>query len=226
MLKIGFGFQVSGFSNRSGFIQTALKRDRINVTFKYKFHFYKNEITPIMIKSFPKIPEKVRLQKLIPPKGKVRMVLDTDTYNEIDDQFAVVYSLLSPEKLDVEAIYAAPFFNEKSDSPGDGMEKSYKEILRLLKKMERTSDNFVFRGSENFLSGYENPRKSPAATDLIKKAMLQKEKPLYVAAIGAISYEINLYKFVLPERQIYYSPWQRPENYIIPNMFPEGEPQC
>ena len=40
------------------------------------------------------------------------MVLDTDTYNEIDDHFAVVYSLMSPEKLDVEAIYAAPIFRD------------------------------------------------------------------------------------------------------------------
>ena len=60
------------------------------------------------------------------------MVLDTDTYNEIDDQFAVVYSLISPEKLDVEAIYAAPFFNTRSLSPKDGMEKSYEEISEIL----------------------------------------------------------------------------------------------
>ncbi|MBE0698068.1 MAG: nucleoside hydrolase, partial [Anaerolineaceae bacterium] len=40
------------------------------------------------------------------------MVLDTDTYNEIDDQFAVVYALLSPEQLQVEALYAAPFTND------------------------------------------------------------------------------------------------------------------
>ena len=40
------------------------------------------------------------------PNEKVRMVLDTDTYNEIDDQFALVYALLCPEKLNVEAVYA------------------------------------------------------------------------------------------------------------------------
>ena len=59
------------------------------------------------------------------------MVLDTDTYNEIDDQFAVVHALLSPEHLNVEAIYAVPFHN-RSESAEDGMEKSYAEILRLL----------------------------------------------------------------------------------------------
>ena len=42
------------------------------------------------------------------------MVLDTDTYNEIDDQFALVYALLCPEKLNVEAVYAALFTNDRS----------------------------------------------------------------------------------------------------------------
>ena len=59
------------------------------------------------------------------PDAPVRLVLDTDTYNEIDDQFAVVYALLSPEKLKVEALYAAPFFNHMSTGPEDGMERSY-----------------------------------------------------------------------------------------------------
>jgi len=40
---------------------------------------------------FPHITESARLQYLEPPTGRVRMVLDTDTYNEIDDQFAMVY---------------------------------------------------------------------------------------------------------------------------------------
>ena len=56
------------------------------------------------------------------------MVLDTDTYNEIDDQFALVYALLSPERLNVEAIYAAPFHNKRSQGPEDGMHRSYDEI--------------------------------------------------------------------------------------------------
>jgi len=48
------------------------------------------------------------------------MVLDTDTYNEVDDQFAVVYALRSPERLRVEALYAAPFHNDRSSGPADG----------------------------------------------------------------------------------------------------------
>ena len=52
------------------------------------------------------------------------MVLDTDAYNEIDDQFAISYLLKSKEKLNTKAIYAAPFFNHKVSSPAEGMEKA------------------------------------------------------------------------------------------------------
>ncbi len=42
-----------------------------------------------------------------------RMVLDTDAYNEIDDQFALAHILLSPDRVQLEAIYAAPFHNSR-----------------------------------------------------------------------------------------------------------------
>ena len=37
------------------------------------------------------------LRMLRRPEGQIDVVLDTDTYNEIDDQFALVYALLTPE---------------------------------------------------------------------------------------------------------------------------------
>jgi len=36
-------------------------------------------------------------------------VIDTDAANEIDDQFALAWALLAPERLDLQAVYAAPF---------------------------------------------------------------------------------------------------------------------
>jgi len=89
--------------------------------------------------NLPTIDETVRLKRLEPPKGKVRMVLDTDTYNEIDDQFALTYAYLSKDKIQLEAVYAAPYFNNRSVSAGDGMENSYLEILRLLKMLGNPS---------------------------------------------------------------------------------------
>ena len=54
------------------------------------------------------------LHRLEIPTGPVDVVLDTDTANEVDDQFALSYLLASQEKLRVQAIYAAPFLREKS----------------------------------------------------------------------------------------------------------------
>ena len=108
------------------------------------------------------LPADELVRRLEPPKGRVKMVLDTDTYNEVDDQFALAYSLLSPEKLDVLAVYAAPYFNDRSSGPEDGMEKSYAEIVRLLGKMGRTSEGFVFKGSRGYLPDGETPVESEA----------------------------------------------------------------
>jgi inosine-uridine nucleoside N-ribohydrolase len=143
---------------------------------------------PLFGRKFPSVSEQQRIEMLKPPKKRpVRMVLDTDTYNEIDDQFAVVYALISPE-LDVQAVYAAPFKNSRSRGPGDGMEKSYEEILRILLKLGRSSEDFAFRGSTSYLTNIRKPEKSPAAMDLIKRAKRSSpEEPLYVAAVGAIT---------------------------------------
>jgi purine nucleosidase len=144
--------------------------------------------TTIQAGAFPRLQESHRLKMLTPPSQKpVRMVLDTDTYNEIDDQFAVVYALISPE-LDVQAIYAAPFKNSRSSGPGDGMEKSYEEILRILGKLQISPDNFAFKGSTHYLTDLKKPEKSPAAMDLVKRArQCSPENPLYVVPVGAIT---------------------------------------
>ena len=75
-----------------------------------------------------------RLQMLEAPRKPIDMVLDTDAYNEIDDQYAISYAIAA-EKLNLKALYAAPFDNPLSSGPADGMEKSYQEIHNLLRLM-------------------------------------------------------------------------------------------
>ncbi len=129
--------------------------------------------------------------RLVPPSlesGPLDLVLDTDTYNEIDDQFALAYAELSPERLTLHAIHAAPFHNGRSDGPGDGMAKSYDEIIRVLDILGRPSDGRVFRGSTAWLADATTPVASAARDDLIERARAQPDdRPLYVAAIGAIT---------------------------------------
>lgn len=150
--------------------------------------------------TFPAIPEDVRVRRLQPPTGPISMVLDTDAFNEIDDQFAIVYTLLSKDRINLKAIYAAPFHNDLSDGPGDGMEKSYDEILRILERLDEPADNFVFRGSKSYLPAGDQPVDSEAARDLIAKALAAPDgEPLYVTAIGAIT---NVASAILLEPRI------------------------
>ena len=50
-------------------------------------------------------------------------------------------TLLCPEKLNVEAVYAAPFTNDRSTGPGDEDGESYEEILRLLERLHMDAED-------------------------------------------------------------------------------------
>ena len=135
----------------------------------------------------------------IPGPGRLRAVLDTDAYNEIDDQYAVAYSLLSPERMSVEAIYAAPFVNDRAATAAGGMEKSYEEILRLLDFFPDAHKSMAFRGSNRFFERKDRPVESPAARDLIDKALQPGDEPLYVLTIGC---PVNVSSAILMEPKI------------------------
>ena len=127
-----------------------------------------------------------RLKNLECPKHAVDMVLDTDAYNEIDDQFAIAYALKATEKLNVKALYAAPFYNDRSSGPADGMERSYQEIYKLLRLMNMEYP--VYRGADRYLPDEKTPVVSDAARHMAALAKeYSPENPLYVVAIGAIT---------------------------------------
>ena len=60
--------------------------------------------------TFKRLPDELMTARLTPPSGgPVRLLIDTDTANEIDDQYALAWALLSPEHMTVEAVTAEPF---------------------------------------------------------------------------------------------------------------------
>ncbi len=127
-----------------------------------------------------------RRKNISVPEGQIDVILDTDAFNEIDDQFAIAYLLRNGDKLHTKAIYAAPFKNERSESAADGMEKSYWEIFKVLDLMGEKRE--VYRGSDRFLPDESTPVCSAAASDLVARAKgYSPEQPLYVVAIGAIT---------------------------------------
>lgn len=129
------------------------------------------------------------LNNLSVPTGKVDVVLDTDTYNEIDDQFAISYLLRWGERLNLQGICAAPFLNRRVKTPEEGMEKSYDEILKLLELSERRDlVSMVHKGSPMFMPDEKTIVVSPAASFMAELANeYTPEHPLYIIAIGAIT---------------------------------------
>jgi purine nucleosidase len=179
-------------------------------------------------------------RRLAPPRSRPRVVIDTDAANEIDDQYALAWALLSPERLDVLAVYAAPFsFEHRRQEmkraqaaraaperasafdlallqqhgatldrfakhgwaldaighwpvfcmPGDGMTRSFDEIVRVFELLHMPHAGRVFRGSAGYLADEHTPLMSDAVQHLIATARATPAggEPLYVVAIGCVT---------------------------------------
>ena len=122
----------------------------------------------------------------ITSKGRKKVILDTDAFNEIDDQFCVAYLMKRPEEIDLLSINAAPFFNENSTGAGDGMEKSYHEIFKIRALVDPASEIPVYRGSTAFLTDRNTPEESDACENIIK-TVTECEERVYLVAIGALT---------------------------------------
>ena len=146
-------------------------------------------------------------QRLAPPTGPVRVVIDTDAANEIDDQFALAWAMRRPDRLDVAGLYATPFsFAHRRPilplappddpafaPPAVGMARSFDEIHRVLDVLgdpvSVAAKARVFRGSEGYLAGPEQPLRSAAVDHLIATAREHKPDgpPIYVMALGCVT---------------------------------------
>ncbi len=116
----------------------------------------------------------------------VNVILDTDAYNEVDDQFCIAYCMSAKEKINLLSINAAPFLNSRATDAGDGMEKSYQEIFKVMKLVDPRADIPVYRGSNAFLPNKKTPVESDAADNIINTVESSTE-PVIVIAIGAIT---------------------------------------
>lgn len=116
---------------------------------------------------------------------KINVILDTDTYNECDDQFALAYMLKSQDIFNIEAITVAPYSHkERNESVISGQIKSYNEILKICNWLNFDTTNKVFKGAENYISnGYNED--NDAVNKIIELAL--KNDKTYIMAIGAIT---------------------------------------
>ena len=116
---------------------------------------------------------------------KINVILDTDTYNECDDQFALSYLIRSKELFNIEAITVAPYsHNTRNVSVPEGQELSYKEILKICKWLDFDTSNKVFKGSMDYIQNGYNEN-NDAVNKIIEIAL--KNDKTYILGIGAIT---------------------------------------
>jgi len=135
-------------------------------------------------KMFLKLDPRIRKVPVIPAKGeRIRVIIDTDTRNEIDDVWAVTLAILSPERFKIEGFVAANFDNQRGGP--EGIEASAKEIEIILAKAGMAGRWPVKRGSHPMQYQYE-PSRSEGVDFIIERAMAgSPADPLWVVGLGA-----------------------------------------
>ena len=187
-----------------------------------------------ILDKFPKLSSEHLLKNLNLPVGKNKIILDTDTANEIDDQFALAWALLSSDKIDLLGVTAEPYSfqhhkdelleaydiisNNKKidksneeliasyhswvnglieskthpndiyfDTPEEGVEKSYQEIITIFNKLNLPHDGKVFRGSSQYLDSFDQPIETESSKFIVDTCLKYPDEKIYVVAIGCVT---------------------------------------
>lgn len=137
------------------------------------------------VNDIPRVNSWKEIYDFITNYKKVNVILDTDTYNECDDQFALAYMIKSQDIFNIEAITVAPYSHkERNETVISGREKSYNEILKICNWLNFDTTNKVFRGAEDYIcNGYDET--NDAVNKIIEVAL--KNNKTYILAIGAIT---------------------------------------
>jgi len=126
-----------------------------------------------------------RVAPKIPPANEtIRVIIDSDAKNEIDDQWAITLALLSQDRLKIEGFIASNYDHQWSGGP-QSIENSYNEIKTILRKTGFENDFPVLRGSPPMRYKYQ-PSASEGVDFIIDKALEStKDDPIWVVALGS-----------------------------------------
>lgn len=166
--------------------QTAINIEKVGTKVLFmNTRYNKNNENFEKVSNWKEIYSKIsKLYKKDKNIDKINVILDTDTYNECDDQFALAYMLLSQNKFNIEAITVAPYHHDNDISVEEGQEKSYQEILKICNWLNFDTKNKVFKGSNGYIeNGYNETNE--AVEKIIE--IVKKNEKTYIMAIGAIT---------------------------------------
>jgi hypothetical protein len=83
----------------------------------------------------------------------IRIIIGSDTNNEVDDHWAIALTLLSTGRFEIEGFVAGNFDNSRGGS--QSIEKSYDEIILLLEKARLNGKYPDYKGSAPMQYKYE-----------------------------------------------------------------------
>lgn len=120
-----------------------------------------------------------------PARTPLRLIIDTDAANEIDDQYALALALGFTDRLRIEGIVAAHF--GKHGGGPEGIEKSYEEIQRVLEKAGPKAKFPVKRGIDRLISR-DNIPTSDGVEFIIETALAATpEDPVWLVLLGPVT---------------------------------------
>ena len=135
----------------------------------------------------PRVNSWKEFYEVVSNMSKKKVILDTDMYNEIDDQFALTYLMKSLDLFDLEAITIAPFSKSgyaDTLTIEEGTEKSYDVTLNLLNMLNKTEyKNLVYKGATKY---FKDSKESNQAVEKIIEIANKNDKTT-ILAIGAIT---------------------------------------
>ncbi len=119
-----------------------------------------------------------------PPAGPLRVVIDTDAANEIDDQYALALALGFPERLRIEGFVAAHIAEKQGAA---GLQRCYDEILEVLKRSPKTPKLPVFHGNLPLKEGSSEPPSEGVRFIIDRARAGTPENPLWLVLLGPVT---------------------------------------
>lgn len=114
----------------------------------------------------------------------INVILDTDTYNEVDDQFALAYLLKNRDKFNLEAVTIAPFKHEHwKKTLADSVNASFNEACKIYDYFNLEKSN-IYKGSTGYLTNGYNEN-NDAVQKIIEIA--KRNDKTYILAIACIT---------------------------------------
>ncbi len=125
--------------------------------------------------------------KQMEKSGKIKILIDTDANNELDDQHALAYAFLNPDVFDVVGVTVNNTRN------GHGIQGQYDEAERIIQLFDLEDEVPLFMGADK---SYEeiaptinqaNFDGQPAVDFIIQEAMKVTDEKLILAPVGKLT---------------------------------------